>query len=184
METYKNLARAFAGESMARNKYTFFAKKAREEGYESIARIFEETADNEKAHAERLFALMGEAAKPDWEFEVPKIGTTEENLVAAAAGERYEWNEMYPGFEKTARAEGLTEIATIFKEISEVEERHEERYKKILATFKEQMTYKREKSIKWKCANCGYVHEGPEAPEECPACGKPRNFYEPWCENY
>jgi len=184
METYKNLARAFAGESMARNKYTFFAKQARKEGYESIARIFEETADNERAHAEELFEYIKDAVKPDWEFAVPKWGTTEENLAAAAAGERQEWEEMYPGFEKIARDEGLTEIADMLKEIAEVEEKHEARYKKILERFKEGTTYKREQPIKWKCENCGYVHEGTEPPEKCPVCKKPRNFYEPWCQNY
>ena len=184
-QTEKNLLTAFAGESQARNRYTFFASVAKKEGYEQISNIFTETAGNEKEHADIFFKyLKGGDVEITARYPAGVVGNTLQNLEAAADGEKMEWSEIYKDMKGTAAKEGFKDIATSFKEISEVEEKHEERYKKILAKFKEQMTYKRAKPIKWKCANCGYVHEGTEAPEECPACGKPRNFYEPWCENY
>lgn len=184
-KTQENLRKAFAGESMARNKYTFFAIKAREEGFEGIAKIFEETADNERAHAEREMSFMkGEVVTSFENYGVPAVGSTAENLEAAAAGENWEWNEMYPGFEKIAREEGENEIADMFREIAEVEEQHEKRYRILIEKVKAKGVFKTEKPIRWKCLNCGYIHEGPEAPKKCPACGKPRAYYEPWCQNY
>jgi rubrerythrin len=171
-KTEENLKFAFAGESQARNKYTLFAEVARAEGFEQIAAIFEETAANEKAHAERLFNFL------------KGIGDTKRNLKTAIEGEHYEWTEMYPTFEREAREEGLTEIADVLKEIAEVEEQHEKRYKKLLKNLEEGSVFKKEKVVKWKCRNCGYVHEGKEPPENCPACGYPQGFYEVLCENY
>ncbi|UCE16160.1 MAG: rubrerythrin family protein [Candidatus Bathyarchaeota archaeon] len=171
-KTEENLKFAFAGESQARNKYTFFAEVAREEGLEQIAAIFEETAANEKAHAERLFNFL------------KGIGDTKQNLKTAIAGEHYEWTQMYPTFEKDARKEGFTEIADALKEIAEVEEQHEKRYRKLLKNLEEGKVFKKEKVVKWKCRNCGYVHGGKEPPEECPACGYSKSYYELLCENY
>jgi len=171
-KTKENLKFAFAGESQARNKYTFFAEVARNEELEQIAAIFEETAANEKAHAERLFNFL------------KGIGDTKQNLKTAIEGEHYEWTQMYPTFEKEARKEGLTEIADTLKEIAEVEEQHEKRYIKLLKNLEEGKVFKKEKVVKWKCRNCGYVHEGKEPPEKCPACGYPKSYYELLCENY
>jgi len=171
-KTEENLKFAFAGESQARNKYTFFAEVARNEGFEQIAAIFEETAANEKAHAERLFEFL------------KGIGATKQNLKTAIEGEHYEWTQMYPTFEKEARKEGLTEIADTLKEIAEVEEQHEKRYRKLLKNLTEGIVFKKEKVATWKCRNCGYVHEGKEPPEKCPACGYPQSYYELLCENY
>jgi rubrerythrin len=171
-KTGENLRTAFAGESQARNKYTFFAKVAREAGLEQIAAIFEETADNEKAHAERIFNFL------------KALGDTKQNLRTAIEGEHYECAEMYPGFEKVAREEGLTEIADFFREVAEVEERHEKRYRRLLKNLEENKVFKKDQVVKWKCRNCGYVHEGKEAPQECPACGYPQSYYELLCENY
>lgn len=170
--TEANLLAAFAGESQARNKYTYFASVAKKEGYEQIAGIFAETADNEKEHAKRLLKFLG------------GIGSTVENLKAAAGGENYEWTTMYKEFEKTAREEGFDEIADVFREIGEVEEEHERRYLKLLENIEKGMVFKRDTVVKWKCRNCGYVHEGTEAPEVCPACAHPRAFYELFVENY
>ncbi|MFQ6080605.1 MAG: rubrerythrin [Candidatus Bathyarchaeia archaeon] len=171
-KTEENLRAAFAGESQARNKYTFFAKVAREAGLEQIAAIFEETADNEKVHAERIFNFL------------KALGDTKQNLRTAIEGEHYEYAEMYPGFEKVAREEGLAEIADFFKEVAEVEEQHEKRYRKLLKNLEENKVFKKDQVVKWKCRNCGYVHEGKEAPKECPACGYPQSYYELLCENY
>ena len=169
--TEEDLKVAFAGESQARNKYTFFAKVAREAGLEQIAAVFEETADNEKAHAERIFNFL------------KVLGDTKQNLRTAIEGEHYEYAEMYPEFEKVAREEGLTEIADFFREVAEVEEQHEKRYKKLLKNLEENKVFKKDQVVKWKCRNCGYVHEGKEAPKNCPACGYPQSYYELLCEN-
>jgi len=170
--TEKNLQAAFAGESQARNKYTYFASVAKKEGYEQIAAIFLETAENEREHAKVEFKFLKE------------LGGTTDNLKAAAGGEHYEWTEMYPDFERVAREEGFTEIADAFKEIAEVEEEHEKRYLALLKNIEECKVFKRDKVMKWKCRNCGYVHEGTEAPECCPACAHPQSYYELLCENY
>jgi rubrerythrin len=184
-KTEKNLLAAFAGESQARNRYTYFASKAKKEGYEQIKAIFEETGDNEKEHAERFFKFL-EGGKVEIIAMYPAgvIGETAENLEAAAAGEREEWGMLYPDFAKVAEKEGFGEIARTFREIAEVEKYHERRYLKLLDNIKQGKVFKRDKPIKWKCRNCGYVHEGTEAPEICPACAHPRAYYELWCENY
>lgn len=171
-KTEENLRAAFAGESQARNKYTFFAKVARQAGFEQIATIFEETAENERAHAERIFNFL------------KALGDTRQNLNAGIEGEHYEWTQMYPEFEKVARKEGLTEIADFFKEVAEVEEQHEKRYKALLKNLEDRKIFRKDEVVKWKCRNCGYVHEGKEAPEKCPACGYPKSYYELLCINY
>jgi len=177
--TQENLLKAIVGESLARNKYTFFAKRAREEGYEGITRIFEETADNERAHAERLLEFVRDAVETKPGVGIHPIGTTVANLEAAAAGENYEYSKMYPEFKKIADEEGEEEIATVFKEIGEVEEKHEARYLDIIKQVKTNSIFSREREIEWKCLNCGYLHKGKEAPETCPACGKPQSWYAP-----
>src|SRR3989344_5077541 len=178
-ETEKNLLKAFAGESQARNRYTYFASVARKVGYEQISAIFLETADNEKEHAKIFFKyLEGGETKIEASYPAGKIGTTSENLLAAADGEKLEWSSLYPSFENTARKEGFNEIADSFKEIAEVEEEHEKRYRKLLENVKKGKVFKRDKVVKWKCRNCGYVHEGKEAPDKCPACSHPRAYYE------
>jgi len=184
-KTEKNLLAAFAGESQARNRYTYFAEVARKEGYEQIAAIFEETAWNERAHAQREFEFLnGGEVEIQAGYPAGVIGDTRANLKAAAAGEHHEWTEMYPVFEKVAREEGFTEIADVFKEIAEVEEQHEKRYLALLKNVEEGKVFKKDRPVKWKCRNCGYVHEGPSAPEECPACGYPQSSYELLRENY
>lgn len=170
--TEQNLKAAFAGESEARTKYNLWAGKAKKEGYEQIAGFFAETADNEKEHAELWFKYLD------------GIGTTEENLIEAAKGENYEHTVMYKEFEQIAREEGFTEIADFFREVGEVEEVHEARYLKLAENLRKGVVFKRDKVVKWKCRNCGYIHEGTEAPEECPACAHAQAYYELWCENY
>ena len=184
-KTEKNLLAAFAGESQARNRYTYFASKAKKEGYEQIKAIFEETAGNEKEHAERFFKFL-EGGKVEIKVSYPAgvIGNTAENLEAAAAGEKEEWGTLYPDFAKVAEKEGFDEIARTFREIAEVEKYHERRYLNLLDNIKQGRVFKRDKPVRWKCRNCGYVHEGTEAPEMCPACAHPRSYYELWCENY
>lgn len=177
METQKNILKAITGESLARNKYTFFAQKARQEGYEWIAQVFEETADNERAHAQREFEFIKGNVEMENRYNIHSIGTTLENLRAAAAGEKYEWNEMYPGFENIARNEGQGKIAKMFKEIAEVEEKHEERYNILTKLLKEKKIFRSEKVIEWKCLNCGYIHRGTSTPKNCPACNKPQAYY-------
>lgn len=180
MKTYENLLKAITGESVARNKYTFFAKQARKKDMESVARIFEETADNERAHAEELLEALPEDIKTSVDMGIsPLSDDTKINLEHAADGEKFEHTEMYPGFQKIAEEEKLTEIASLFKEISEVEEKHEARYRKILADIEAGTLHKRDQEIEWKCLNCGYVHTGNEAPEKCPVCKKPQGWYEP-----
>jgi len=184
-QTEKNLLASFAGESQARNRYTYFASVADKGGYKQIAAIFLETAENEKEHAKRFFKyLEGGAVEISAMYPAGKIGTTEENLLAAAEGEKEEWSKLYLDAENIARKEGFEEIAVQFKEIAEVEEEHEKRYRKLLANIKAGIVFKRDKKVKWHCRNCGYVHEGAEAPKECPACKHPQAYYEVLAENY
>lgn len=184
-QTEKNLLASFAGESQARNRYTYFASAAKKAGYEQIAGIFLETADNEKEHAKRFFKLL-EGGEVEIQASYPAgiIGKTDQNLLEAAEGEHLEWTKLYKEAEDTARKEGFEEIAVQFKEIAEVEEEHEKRYRSLLKNVKEGKVFKKDKAVKWKCRNCGYVHEGNEAPEECPACAHPQSYYELLCENY
>jgi len=183
--TERNLLTAFAGESQARNRYTFFASKARKEGYEQIANLFTETAGNEKEHAEIFFKyLEGGDVEITAAYPAGVIGDTHANLVAAAEGEKAEWGVIYPAFEKVAREEGFDDVATSFKEIAEVEEFHEGRYRKLAANVASGEVFKKKTSVKWHCTNCGYIHEGPEAPTECPACRHPQAYYELLSENY
>ena len=187
-ETEKNLLKAFAGESQARNRYTYFASLAKKEGYEQISFIFLETADNEKEHAEIFFKYLekseGRPLEITASYPAGRIGTTKENLLAAANGEKEEWGSIYPEFEKIAIKEGFKEIAESFKEIGEVEEQHEKRYRKILENVKTNKVFKKDKIVKWKCRNCGYVYEGKDAPKICPACKHPQSYYEVLEENY
>ena len=171
-KTEQNLLAAFAGESQARNKYTYFAAAAKEEGFEQIAGIFLETAGNEREHAQREFHFL------------EGIRDTNANLKVAAEGEHYEWTQMYPEFERVAREEGFSGIADFFKEVAEVEEEHEKRYLALLKNMEGGEVFKKDKVVRWKCRNCGYVHEGTKAPEECPACGFPQSYYELMAENY
>jgi len=183
--TEKNLLAAFAGESQARNRYSFFASKAKKEGYEQIAAIFKETADNEKEHAEVFFKhLQGGEVEIQASYPAGVIGKTEENLLAAAEGEKMEWGTLYPDFEKTAEEEGFPKVAESFREIAEVEEKHEARYRKLYENVKKNKVFKREKVVRWKCRNCGYIHEGKEAPKLCPACKHPQSYYEILTEPY
>jgi len=184
-KTEKNILGAFAGESQARNRYTFFASKARKEGYIQIALIFEETANQEKEHAERLFKLLvGGEVEIQASFPAGIIGSTAENLKAAAGGEHYEWAEMYPGFAKVAREEGFEEIAAIFESIAVAEKQHEKRYLGLLNDIEKGTVFKKDKPVVWRCLNCGYIHEGTEAPKVCPACAHPQAYYEVLAENW
>lgn len=184
-QTEKNLLTAFAGESQARNRYTYFASQARKDGYEQIAAIFSETADQEKEHAKREFKfLQGGEVKIAAAFPAGVIGNTLENLKAAAAGEHYEYTEMYPTFAKTADQEGFNEIAEVFRNIAVAEKRHERRYLALAKNITEQQVFKRKKPVRWVCRNCGYVHEGTEPPEVCPACAHPQSYYELEAVNY
>ena len=173
-KTEKNLMEAFAGESQARNKYTYFASKAKKEGYEQIAAIFQETADNEKEHAKMWFKLLHGG-------EVP---TTAENLLAAAEGENYEWTDMYDRMAKEAREEGFNQIAYLFEEVGKIEKEHEERYLKLLANVEGGLVFSREGDAIWKCRNCGHVTKGTNAPKKCPVCDHPQSYFEQRKENY
>ena len=184
-KTEKNLLASFAGESQARNRYTYFASVAKKEGYEQISGIFTETADNEKEHAKRFFKFLeGGELEIQASYPAGVIGKTVENLEAAAAGENLEWTKLYKEAEKTAREEGFDEVASLFKEIAEVEEEHEKRYRKLVKNIKDKKVFKKDTVVKWKCRNCGYVHEGKEAPDQCPACAHPKSYYELLAENY
>ena len=184
-ETEKNLLKAFAGESQARSRYVFFASVAKKEGFEQIAGFFKETADNEKEHAEIFFKyLEGGDCEIEAAYPAGKIGTTSENLLAAAEGEKLEWGTLYPEFEKVAREEGFEKVADSFKEIAKVEAYHEKRYRKLKENVDGGKVFKKDSVVKWKCGNCGYVHEGDEAPEVCPACKHGREYYEIFIENY
>ena len=173
-KTLENLLYAFAGESMARNKYTYFASQARKDGYVQIAEIFEETAANEKEHAKLWFKLANGG----------KIDGTMENLAAAAAGENEEWTQMYAEFAKVAKEEGFDHIAFLFEGVAAVEKEHEERYLKLLENVKEGKVFKKEEAVKWHCGNCGHVYEGDEAPEICPVCAHPKSYFRVKAENY
>lgn len=184
-KTEKNLLAAFAGESQARNRYTYAASAAKKAGFEQIAAIFLETADNEKEHAKRFFKyLEGGEVEITASYPAGIIGDTVKNLEAAAAGEHLEWTKLYKESAETAMAEGFPEIANQFNEISEVEKEHEKRYRKLLNNVLENKVFKKNAVMKWKCRNCGRVMEGTEAPETCPTCLHPRAFYELICENY
>ncbi len=183
--TEKNILTAFAGESQARNRYTYFASAARNEGYVQVADFFEETANNEKEHAKRLFKLLeGGEVEIQAAFPAGAIGTTAENLKASAGGEHFEWTEMYPSYAKVAREEGFDEIAGIFESIAKAEKQHEKRYLGLLANLEAGTVFKKEKTVVWRCRNCGYVHEGKEAPEVCPACAHPQAYFELLTENW
>ena len=184
-KTEKNLLAAFAGESQARNRYTYFASAAKKEGYVQISDIFTETAAQEKEHAKRFFKFLeGGELEITAAFPAGVIGSTLENLKAAAAGEEYEWTKMYPGFAKTAREEGLNEIAKVFEMISVAEKQHEKRYRDLSANVENGLVFKKDKKIKWRCRNCGYVHEGEEAVDLCPACAHPQAHFEVLAENW
>ncbi len=171
-KTEQNLMAAFAGESQARNKYTYFASKARKDGYEQIAEIFEETASNEKEHAKMWFKELG------------GIGTTAENLKSAAEGENYEWTDMYKEFAKTAKEEGFDRIAYLFEEVGKIEKEHEERYRKLLANVENGLVFSRDGDKIWQCRNCGHIVIGKEAPKVCPVCSHPQSYFEIKKENY
>jgi rubrerythrin len=184
-ETEKNLLKAFAGESQARNRYTYFSSVARKEGFEQISGIFLETADNEKEHAKVFFDFLeGGEVGIEAGYPAGKVGTTLENLLASAAGERMEWTTLYQGFAEKAREEGFTDVSVAFKQIAEVEQKHETRYNKLIANVQQSTVFSKDKVVKWKCRNCGYVHEGPEAPLLCPACKHPQAYYELFTEPY
>jgi rubrerythrin len=184
-QTEKNLLAAFAGESQARTRYTFFASAAKKEGYEQISAIFQETADNEKEHAQLFFKhLKGGMVEIKASYPAGVIGSTAENLKAAAEGEKLEWGTLYPNFGNVAEQEGFKDAAKTFRSVAKVEAYHERRYLKLLANVKEGKVFKKDSVIKWKCRNCGFVYEGREAPEKCPVCDHPRSYFEVWCENY
>jgi rubrerythrin len=184
-KTEQNLLKAFAGESQARNRYTFFASVAKKEGYEQISAIFTETAGNEKEHAELFFKhLKGGMVEITAAYPAGIISDTAENLKEAAEGEKLEWGTLYPNFAEVAEKEGFPEIANRFRMVAKVEEKHEKRYRKLLANIKLDKVFKKDKVIMWKCRNCGHVYEGSEAPEKCPVCDHDRAYFEVWCENY
>jgi rubrerythrin len=184
-QTEKNILTAFAGESQARNRYSYFASQAKKDGYVQISDIFEETANQEKEHAKRLFKLLkGGEVEISASFPAGVIGTTLDNLKEAAGGENYEWTEMYPGFAKTARDEGFEAIANIFDSIAVAEKQHEKRYLDLAGNIEAGRVFKREKKVVWRCRNCGYLHEGNEAPELCPACDHEQAHFELLGENY
>ena len=173
-KTEQNLMTAFAGESQARNKYTYYASKAKKDGYEQIAAIFEETANNEKEHAKMWFK----------ELHGGEVPSTEENLLDAANGENYEWTEMYDGFAKEAREEGFDKIARLFESVAKIEKEHEERYKTLLENIKNERVFNKEESVVWVCRNCGHVHVGKVAPKVCPVCNHPQSYFEMKSINY
>lgn len=189
-KTAENLIKSFAGESQARNRYTYYASVAKKEGYVQIYNIFMETAENEKEHAKRFFKFLSnsnlngegivinDAAYPVW------LGNTKENLIHAAAGEKEEWTELYPNFADVAEKEGFSEIAFVYRKIADVEKRHEERYKRIADNIEKNKVFSKDENVLWKCNNCGYIYEGNEAPVACPACAHPQSYFEVFIENY
>lgn len=187
-KTAENLMKAFAGESQARNRYSYYASAAKKEGYVQISNIFTETADNEKEHAKRFFKflkedLQQEALDITASFPIA-LGDTKLNLAAAASGENEEWSELYPEFAKVADAEGYPEVAEVFRSIASVEKHHEERFKALLSNIENGTVFKKDKEIAWKCNNCGYIHTGNEASELCPACDHPQAHFEMLCDNF
>jgi rubrerythrin len=172
-KTEANLQTAFAGESMARNKYNYYASKARKDGYEQIAELFEATANNEREHAKLWFKLLHNG-----------IGATEDNLLDAAQGENYEWTDMYAGFAKEARAEGFDNIAELFEGVAGIEKEHEDRYRRLLANIKDGIVFSRDGDMIWECGNCGHIHIGPQAPEVCPVCAHPKSYFRLRAANY
>jgi len=187
-KTAENLMKSFAGESQARTRYTYYASEARKEGYVQIQNIFMETAENEKEHAKRFFKFLnkdfcGEAIEIKADYPVT-LGDTKTNLKAAAAGENEEWTELYPKFADIAEEEGFSEIAYVWREIAEVEERHEIRFKKLLENIENNKVFEKDEEVEWKCNNCGYIHKGKSAPEKCPACAHPRGYFEVFVETY
>jgi len=184
-QTEKNLLMAFAGESQARNRYTYFASQAKKDGFVQIAQIFEETANQEKEHAKRFFKFLeGGEISITAAFPAGVIGTTLENLKAAAMGEKFEYSELYPEFARVARSEGFDEIADVFEAICVAEEQHEKRYNDLAANVENNRVFRKSSKVVWRCINCGYLHEGEEAPDLCPACAHPRDHYEVLGENW
>ena len=184
-KTEKNLLAAFAGESQARNRYTYFASAARKEGYEQIANIFAETAENEKEHAKVFFNhLQGGEAVITAGYPAGVIGKTKNNLEAAAAGEKMEWTTIYSDFAKTAKGEGFPEVAGSFEQIAKVEKFHESRYRKLIENIAKKKVFNKDNAVKWHCSNCGYIYEGTKPPKICPACRHPQSYYEVLAENY
>ncbi|MEM5947633.1 rubrerythrin [Spirochaetia bacterium 38H-sp] len=184
-KTEKNLLAAFAGESQARNRYTYFAKQARKEGYVQIANIFEETAEQEKVHAKRFFSFLeGGEVEITAAYPAGRIGSTEENLKEAAEGENMEWSSLYPEFAKVAREEGFEGIAILFENVSVAEKQHEKRYRALLENVKNGKVFKKDKKVVWRCIHCGYIVEAEEAPANCPACAHPQAYFEVLGENW
>ena len=184
-KTEQNLVTAFAGESQARNRYTYFAGQAKKEGYVQISMIFEETANQEKEHAKRLFKFLeGGEIEIQASFPAGVIGSTLENLKAAAAGENYEQEKMYPEFARIAEEEGFLEIAAVFRAIAVAEKQHEKRFKELAENIEKGRVFKREEQVVWRCLNCGYIHSGSEPPETCPACDHPQGYFELLGENW
>jgi rubrerythrin len=188
-KTSENLLKAFAGESQARNRYTYYSSVAKKEGYNQISALFMETAEQEKEHAKRFYKFLkeqmnGEGIEITATFPVGLSSDTKTNLSYAAAGENEEWTELYPAFAKVAREEGFPEVATAFEMISKVEKFHEERYRKLLSNIENNKVFKKDEAVIWKCGNCGFIFEGTEAPELCPACVHPKSYFEVFCENY
>ncbi|HOK03840.1 MAG TPA: rubrerythrin family protein [Victivallales bacterium] len=178
-KTEQNLLKAFAGESQARNRYSFFASKAREEGYEQIAAVFELTAEQERIHAKNFFKFLeGGDVEITATYPAGKIGTTAENLLAAAEGEKCEWGTLYPDFAKIADEEGFTEVANKFRLVSVAEKAHEERYRELLANIKNNLVFERKEKVVWQCRKCGYTHNSEKAPAKCPTCGHPQAYFE------
>ena len=184
-QTERNLLTAFAGESQARNRYTYFAGQARKDGYDQIAFIFEETANQEKEHAKRFFSFLeGGELNVVWNFPAGVVGTTLDNLKAAAVGENYEHTQMYPDYARIAREEGFSSVAQIFMAIAVAEEQHEKRYRDLAGNIETGRVFKRDTDSVWRCRNCGYLHHGAEAPDNCPACAHPKAYYELLGENW
>ncbi|MFC1474949.1 rubrerythrin [bacterium] len=184
-KTEKNLLASFAGESQARNRYTYFASAAKKEGYVQIADVFLETAEQEKEHAKKFFKqLEGGVVEITAAYPAGIVGTTAENLEASANGENEEWTELYPGFAKTAREEGFDWVGDLYDAISIAEKQHEKRYRGLLENVKNGTVFKKSEKVAWRCRNCGYVHEGEEAPEQCPACTHPQAYFELLAENW